>query len=98
MVAITRFQAGRLTLRRGLVPRPHLHFSGRHTMDDETRAAFTTLMTRMNDQHERLLDMMASLRDDFANTKSFLIGDSLVVGRRVRGIEDRLDDLEKRLP
>ena len=67
-------------------------------MDDETRDAFATLMTRMNDQHERLLDMMTSLRDDFANTKSFLIGDSLVVGRRVRGIEDRLDDLEKRLP
>jgi hypothetical protein len=58
-------------------------------MDDETRAAFATLMTRMNDQHERLLDMMTSLR----------IGDSLVMGRRAVGyIEDRLDALEKRLP
>jgi hypothetical protein len=51
-------------------------------MDDETRAAFEALMTRMNDQHERLIDAMASLRRDFQNTKGFLIEDSLVLGQR----------------
>ena len=69
-------------------------------MDDETKALLLAiearLVARMNDQHERLIDAMTSLRSDFDNTKGFLIGDALVLGRRLRGIEDRLDDLEKR--
>jgi hypothetical protein len=64
-------------------------------MDDETRAAFEALMARMNDQHERLINMITSLQTDFSNTKGFLIGDALVIGRRMRSVEDRLDDLER---
>jgi hypothetical protein len=71
-------------------------------MDDETKAAFAAidarfdaLMARMNNQHERLINIITSLHTDFANTKGFLIGDALVLGRRVRTIEDRLDDLER---
>lgn len=65
-------------------------------MDDETRAAFAALMSRMNDQHERLINIITSLHTDFSNTKGFLIGDALVMGRRVRAVEDRLDDIEKK--
>jgi uncharacterized protein Yka (UPF0111/DUF47 family) len=65
-------------------------------MDEETKAAFDSLMARMNDQFERLLDAMTSLRADFANTKGFLIKDSLVLGSRITNVEDRLDDLERK--
>lgn len=65
-------------------------------MDEETRDAFTTLMKRMNDQHERLLDAVTSLRRDFQNTKGFLIEDSLVLGQRTTNAENRLDGLERK--
>jgi arylsulfatase A-like enzyme len=66
-------------------------------MDDETKAAFTTLeahmnarfdalMTRMNDQFERVIDTMG------------LLEDAIVLGRRVASIEDRLDKLERKRP
>jgi hypothetical protein len=68
-------------------------------MDDETRAFLEAmearLMARMNNQHERLINVITSLQNDFSNTKGFLIGDALVLGRRVRTVEDRLDDLER---
>jgi hypothetical protein len=76
-------------------------------MDEETKAAFTTLeahmnarfdalMTRMNDQFERVVDTMGSLNADLRNTKAFLIEDAIVLGRRVSSIENRLDRMEKR--
>ena len=65
-------------------------------MDEETRAAFASLMTLMNDQHERLIDTMTSLRRDFQNTKGFLIEDSLVLGQRTTNLENRLDGLERK--
>jgi hypothetical protein len=65
-------------------------------MDEETRAAFVALMTLMNDQHERLIDTMTSLRRDFQNTKGFLIEDSLVLGQRTTNVENRLDRLERK--
>ncbi len=64
-------------------------------MDDETREAFATMMARMNDQHERLIERINSLAHDFQNTKGFLIKDSLVLGQRTTIVEDRLDDLER---
>ena len=68
-------------------------------MDDETKAFLEAmearLMARMNNQHERLINVITSLQNDFSNTKGFLIGDALVLGRRVRTVEDRLDDLER---
>jgi hypothetical protein len=78
-------------------------------MDDETKAAFTTLeahmnarfdalMTRMNDQFERVIDTMGSLSTDLRNTKAFLLEDAIVLGRRVASIEDRLDKLERKRP
>ncbi len=59
-------------------------------MDDETKAFLVAmearLMARMNDQHERLINAITSLRRDFQNTKGFLIKDSLVrVRKRTRG-------------
>jgi hypothetical protein len=39
--------------------------------------------------------VVTALQNDFANTKGFLIGDALVMGRRMRSVEDRLDDLER---
>lgn len=63
-------------------------------MDDATRAAFADLRKLMTDQHERLLNQMNSLDRNFLNTKSFLIDDALTLGRRIAGIEDRLDGLE----
>lgn len=63
-------------------------------MDDDTRKAFADLMALMNNQHERLIERINSLARDFENTKGFLIGDALVIGRRVSGVEKRLDDLE----
>lgn len=60
-------------------------------MDEDTRAAFADLRKLMNDQHERLLNQMHSLNRDFLNTKGFLIDDALTLGRRITGIEDRLD-------
>ena len=72
--------------------------------DEETKQAFegitgqlTALMAMMNDQHERLLEQITALRGDFQNSKSFLVEDSLVTGRRVMSVEDRLAAIEKRL-
>jgi DNA-binding XRE family transcriptional regulator len=69
-------------------------------MDDETKAFLLALearlMTLMNDQHERLIDTMTSLRRDFQNTKGFLIEDSLVLGQRTFNVENRLDGLERK--
>jgi hypothetical protein len=68
-------------------------------MDDESKAFLVAmearLMARMNNQHERLINVVTALQNDFANTKGFLIGDALVMGRRMRSMEDRLDDLER---
>jgi hypothetical protein len=69
-------------------------------MDEETKAFLVAmearLLTRMNDQHERLIDAMTLLRRDFQNTKGFLIEDSLVLGQRTTNVENRLDRLEKK--
>ena len=64
-------------------------------MDEETKAAFDSLVARMNDQFERVLDAVTTLQADFLNTKAFLIEDALVTSRRVMSIEDRLTALER---
>jgi uncharacterized protein Yka (UPF0111/DUF47 family) len=65
-------------------------------MDDETKAAFDSLMARMNDQFERVLDLIETFGSDFRNTKSFLIEDAIVLSRRLTAVEHRLDDLERK--
>jgi len=66
-------------------------------MDDETREAFATMMARMNNQHEQLIELINWLARDFQNTKGFLnqefVGAEL--GQRTTSVEDRLDDLER---
>ena len=52
------------------------------------------LLVRMNDQHERLISSLNALRSDFANTKDFLLRDSLVNGRRWLDLEARVSKLE----
>lgn len=75
-------------------------------MDEETRQAFAelkaaiaelsgTLTARMNDQHERLLNRLASLEADFTNTKGFLVGDAVVAGRRWLDLDERVSRLER---
>ena len=67
-------------------------------MDDETKAAFEALMTRMNDQFERVIDRINLLGADFRNTKAFLIEDAIGMERRMFNLEDRLDKLERKRP
>jgi len=74
-------------------------------MDDETKARFDaidarfdTLMTRMNDQFERVLDRLSANANDLQNTKGFLLEDAIILGRRMLAVEQRLDDLEKKQP
>ncbi len=70
-------------------------------MDEELRAYLVAmegrLVGRMNDQHERLLEGITALRNDYQSTKTFLVEDALVNGRRLRSFEDRLERVEKHL-
>ena len=51
-------------------------------MDDELRAYLDAMRSEFNDAQERLLNRLASLEQDFQNTKGFLVGDAIVSGRR----------------
>lgn len=66
-------------------------------MDDETKQAFAALLARMNEGFERTLNRLEALEKDFANTKGFLIGDSLVASRRWLDPEDRVAGLERQI-
>jgi hypothetical protein len=66
-------------------------------MDEETKAQFEAIaaridavMTRMDDQFERVLDILVLLRADFDNTKGFLLEDATIMGHRALIIENRL--------
>jgi uncharacterized protein (DUF1778 family) len=67
-------------------------------MDEELRGYLEAmegrLTARMNDQHERVLNRLASIERDFQNTKDFLVGDALVSGRRWLDLEARVTKLE----
>ena len=72
-------------------------------MDEETKARFDTmdarfdsLMVRMNDGFERVLDWLEMVSADFRNTKTFVIEDALVLVRRLKAVEHRLDELERK--
>jgi hypothetical protein len=67
-------------------------------MDEETKAYLDKMTGQMNNGFERLLDQMSTLRGDFQNTKSFLLEDAIVLGRRSLTIEERLARLERKLP
>lgn len=64
-------------------------------MDDDEMRRF---MAQINDRFERILDEITALRNDFQNTKGFLLEDAIVLGRRTLIIEERLTRLEKKLP
>lgn len=73
-------------------------------MDEETRAQFQimsmqieAMMVRINDGFERVLDKLTTMAADHQNTKSFLLDDAVVLGRRISSVEHRLDDLERKL-
>lgn len=53
------------------------------------------LMARMNDQIERVLNRIGSLERDFQNSKDFLLGDTLVSGRRWLDLDARVTKLER---
>jgi len=67
-------------------------------MDEETKTYLDKMTGQMNNGFERLLDHMSTLRADFQNTKSFLLEDAIVLGRRSLTIEERLATLERKLP
>jgi len=58
-------------------------------------AAITKMRTDIMARVDRLQDAVTALARDFQNTKGFLIDDALTLGRRVSGVENRLDDLDK---
>lgn len=64
-------------------------------MDEETKQAFAALLARMNEGFERTLNRLESLEKDFANTKGFLVSDSLVASRRWLDLEGRVAELER---
>lgn len=66
-------------------------------MDEETKQAFAALLARVNEGFERTLNRLESLEKDFANTKGFLISDSLVASRRWLDLEERVAGLERQI-
>jgi hypothetical protein len=68
-------------------------------MDEELRqyleAMEARLTARVNDRHERLLNRLTAIERDFTNTKDFLVGDSLISGRRWLDLEAPVAKLER---
>ena len=64
-------------------------------MDDELRAYLDAMRSEFNDAQERLLNRLASLQQDFQNTKGFLVGDAIVSGRRWLDLDERVNRLER---
>lgn len=64
-------------------------------MDEELRAYLDHMLLQINDQFERVLERITTMGADLRNTKSFLLEDAIVLGRRVTSIEERLDRLER---
>jgi hypothetical protein len=67
-------------------------------VDDETEAYLDAMMARINNQSERILDEIGTLKSDFQNTKGFLLEDAIVLGRRTITLEERLSRLERKSP
>ena len=64
-------------------------------VDDELRAYLDAMRSEFNDARERLLNRLASLEQDFQNTKGFLVGDAIVSGRRWLDLDERVNRLER---
>lgn len=58
-------------------------------MDEELRAYLDEMRINFNNAQERLLNRLSALEQDFQNTKSFLISDALVSGRRWLDLDER---------
>jgi hypothetical protein len=54
------------------------------------------LMALMNNQHERLINDIVGLRNDYINTKGFLLQDAAARGRQWLDLEDRVSKLEQK--
>jgi hypothetical protein len=66
-------------------------------MDEDLKAYLDNMMAQITGKLERVLDRVGSLERDFQNTKEFLVGDSLVSGRRWLDSEGRITRLEEEL-
>ena len=53
------------------------------------------LVARMNDQHERLINDLTLLREDFTNTKDFLMRDAAVRSRQWLDLETCVTKVER---
>ena len=58
-----------------------------HAIDD-------SLMARLNNSEERILNKLASMEADASNTKGFLLNDAAIATRRWLDLETRVTKLE----
>ena len=64
-------------------------------MDEELRSCLEAMRREINNGQERLLNRLASLKQDFQNTEGFLINDAIVSGRRWLDLDERVARLER---
>jgi hypothetical protein len=64
-------------------------------MDEELRTYLDVMRKEFNDAQGQFLNRLTSLQQDFQNTKGFLIGDSIVAGRRWLDLDERTTRLER---
>jgi len=65
-------------------------------LSDAVAAAKGDLMTLMNNQHERVINDLGTLRRDFTSTKEFLLQDAALRGRQWLDLEERVAKLERK--
>lgn len=72
--------------------------------DEELRQAFArieagqqTMLAQLNDKMERILNRITSVESDFSNTRSFLLGDAAISGRRWLDLDARVTKIEDEL-
>ena len=62
------------------------------------RGEVTDARREFNDAQEKILNRLNGLEGDFQNIKGFLINDAAVSSKRWFELEQRVSDLERRLP
>ena len=65
-------------------------------MEGRLMSKIDALTGQMNNQHERLINDIGSLRMDFTNTKDFLLRDAAVRSRQRLDLEARVGGLERK--
>ncbi len=71
-------------------------FAEVNTRLDEVNTRLDLMMARMNDGFERMIEEITAMKTDAHNSKAFLLEDAIATGRRMLSIEDRLSKLERK--